>query len=299
MKMPVILGPTASGKTRLAVHLAHRIGGEIISVDSRQVYKGLNIGTGKDLHEYEMDGHQVPYHLIDICEVGDGYDISRFFCDYCDVSNSLIQRKVTPVLCGGSGLYMETALRGNALAQIPVNPKIREKLEEQSTEELETIFWKKAKPNDKLPDTRKRLIRGLEIQNYLLKNPLPNVELPEVHPVIFGIDIPREERRNRISTRLKDRLENGMIEEVEGLLGKGVDKDALKRLGLEYLFITEYVLGQIDKPSMTAKLETAIHRFAKRQMTFFRKMEKDGWEIEWIGYDWEIGKAVDYMVARL
>jgi tRNA dimethylallyltransferase len=294
MKMPVILGPTASGKTHLAVQLALEIGSEIISADSRQVYRGLDIGTGKDLEEYTVDGNQVRYHLIDICDVGDEYEIARYFRDYCTVAEDIVSRNITPILCGGSGLYIETALRGNALAQIPVDLKMRETLEPLTTGELENKY-QSIGDADKAPDTRKRLIRAIEIATYLDDNPMPTVSLPAVEPVLFGVDIPRDLRRQRITDRLNHRLENGMVEEVEDLLQRGVNPSQLNRLGLEYLFLTDYVQGDIEKEEMIKKLETAIHRFAKRQMTFFRKMEKDGWQITWLAHD----AALDENLARI
>lgn len=282
-RMPVILGPTASGKTSLAVQIAISLNGEIVSADSRQVYRNLDIGTGKDLDEYEVDGRQIPYHLIDICDVGEEYEIARYFRDYCGAVNDILSRSATPILCGGSGLYLQTALQGNSLAQIPVDEELRKSLAACSEHELQAMWALSGE--EKTPDTRKRLIRALEIQQYLKNNDAPEIILPEVDPVIFGIDVDRDERRKRISNRLRKRIHEGMIAEVEAILEHGAKADDLKRLGLEFLFITEHLEGKYNLEEMTLRLESSIHRFAKRQMTFFRKMERDGWHIRWVKYD--------------
>ena len=295
--LPVILGPTASGKTNLAVHLAKEINGEIISADSRQVYKQMDIGTGKDLDEYTIDGESIPYHLIDICEPGFKYNINLFYKDFVKAINEI---KSTPILCGGSGLYLQTALEGNELSEIPVNDNLRAELKELEKPALELRFEKipselKAKLDN---SSIKRLIRAIEIADYLKTNPYPSISKPNIQPILFGIDIPREERRKRISNRLKDRLDNGMIEEVQALQ-KTVSNEDLKYYGLEYLFITEFLEGQYDKSELFSRLEIAIHQFSKRQMTWFRKMEKDGYKINWINHELPLQDKVEFVTQMI
>ena len=295
--LPVILGPTASGKTNLAVHLANEIKGEIISADSRQVYKKMDIGTGKDLDEYTLDDKDIPYHLIDICEPGFKYNINLFYKDFVKAIEEI---KTTPILCGGSGLYLQTALEGNELSEIPVNDNLRAELNELEKPALELRFDKiPAELKARLDNSSvKRLIRAIEIAEYLKNNPYPSISKPDLHPVLFGIYIPREERRKRISIRLKDRLDNGMIEEVQELQ-KTVSNEDLKYYGLEYLFITEFLEGQYDKSELFRRLEIAIHQFSKRQMTWFRKMEKDGYLINWLKHDLPLQDKVDLVIQKI
>ena len=283
IKLPVIIGPTASGKTKCAVHLAKEINGAIISADSRQVYKKMDIGTGKDISEYTAHGIKVPYHLIDICEPGEKYNINLFYHDFVKSLSVIKSQGQLPILCGGSGLYVQTALEGNELSSIPTNHTLREHLKKSDRSELKKQFNAiNPKLKKKLDSSSvKRLIRALEIDDYLKSNPYPKLPKTDIAPIIIGIDISREERRRKISIRLKDRLENGMIEEVQELL-KSVSNEDLKYYGLEYLFVTEYLEGQYDFNELFRKLEIAIHQFSKRQMTWFRKMEKDGYRIHWI-----------------
>ena len=284
--LPVIVGPTASGKTHLAVHLAKEQNGEIISADSRQVYRQMDIGTGKDIEEYTIDGIEIPYHLIDICEPGDRYNINLFYRDFVKAFEAIQSKNHLPILCGGSGLYVQTALEGSELSCIPVNEELRSVHKELSKEELQVKFTQLdiSLQNKLDSSSTKRLIRALEINEYLKSNPYPEVEKPDFTPIVFGIDIPREERRKKITNRLKKRLENGMIEEVKKLQ-QLTSNENLKYYGLEYLFITEFLENQYDKAELFRRLEIAIHQFSKRQMTWFRKMEKDGYEIHWMPHD--------------
>ncbi|MCB0496006.1 MAG: tRNA (adenosine(37)-N6)-dimethylallyltransferase MiaA [Cyclobacteriaceae bacterium] len=280
----VITGPTAVGKTRLAALFASRNNGEIISADSRQVYKGMDIGTGKDLGDYIVDGKQVPYHLIDILEAGDKYFINQYYKDYAAALEDIRSRGKLSVLCGGSGLYIETALSGNAWSAIPINATLREELEKLSERELlkrvEQIPQKLLKQID--ISTTKRMKRGIEIAEYLKTNPEPQRELPNIEATIFALQLDRELVKKRIYERLIIRLEEGMIEEVEGLMQQGISSDDLKWYGLEYRWITSYLLGEVNKEEMIDRLNIGIRQFAKRQMTWFRRMEKQGYVLHWL-----------------
>lgn len=278
-----IVGPTASGKTTLACHLANSMNTEIISADSRQVYKQMDIGTGKDLNDYVVDGKNIPYHLIDIREAGDKYNIFEFQSDFHEVYNDIKARVLTPILCGGSGLYVESVLKGYSLVDVPVNPELRAKYETHSLEELSKILSNyKDQHNTSDVDTVRRAIRAIEIEEHKLNNPLEHNEFPALNSLIIGVDIDRDLRRERISKRLRSRLEEGMIEEVKSILESGVPSADLIYYGLEYKYVTQYVIGEISKEEMIEKLEIAIHQFAKRQMTWFRGMEKRGLKIHWI-----------------
>ena len=279
-----ILGPTASGKTPLAAALARRIGGEILSADSRQVYRRMDIGTGKDLSDYG----DVPYHLIDICEPGTKYNLFQYQQDFFDAYNNIIGRGVTPILCGGTGLYIEAVLKGYQLSPVPQNPELRQRLEGKSLEELTQILTEmKAKTGSNMHnktdvDSCQRAIRAIEIEEYNLHTPTPKRELPPIDSLIIGVNIDREARREKITRRLKARLEEGMIEEVKGLLAEGIPAEDLIYYGLEYKFVTEYLVGKTTYDEMFQRLEIAIHQFAKRQMTWFRGMERRGFTIHWI-----------------
>lgn len=300
IKLPVILGPTASGKTHLAVHLAQQIGGEIISADSRQVYQQMNIGTGKDIEEYTIQDQKIPYHLIDICQPGEQYNINLFYKDFLQALAKIQANNNTPILCGGSGLYLQTALEGNELSCIPTNDELRSSLNQLNKPELQKRFLSLSKELQSKLDSNstKRSIRAIEINEYLKTNEYPSFEKPNLEPVLFGIDIPREERRQRITNRLKLRLENGMIEEVQALQ-VNVSNEDLKYYGLEYLFITEHLEGQYNKPELFRRLEIAIHQFSKRQMTWFRKMEKDGYKINWINHDLPTQDKIGMVLDKL
>ena len=281
-KLYVITGPTASGKTSKAVALAKAIDAEIISADSRQLYRGMDLGTGKDLEEYG----DVPYHLIDVCPAGYRYNLYEYLRDYKAAYADIVNRGRNVVLCGGTGLYVESVLKGIELPQVPENPELRKSLEGKSLEELTEILSAcKTMHNVTDVDTCKRAIRAIEIQKYYQAHP-DEESLTRPHPVenavVVGIDIDRESRRERITARLKTRLDAGMVDEIKGLISQGVMPDDLIYYGLEYKFITQYVIGQLSYDEMFTGLETAIHQFAKRQMTWFRGMERRGIPIHWL-----------------
>jgi len=291
-KMITILGPTASGKTPLAAALAVRCHGEIISADSRQVYRRMDIGTGKDLSDYRqvVNGSSVviPYHLIDICEPGTKYNLFQYQQDFFEAYEDIQSRGVQPILCGGTGLYIEAVLKGYHLSPVPQNPALRQQLENKSLAELTSMLAAlKARNGSTMHNTTdvdscQRAIRAIEIETYNLENPVPRRELPPVDSLIIGVDIDREERRAKITRRLKARLEEGMIDEVRSLLAEGIPAEDLIYYGLEYKFVTEYITGQTTYDEMFSRLEIAIHQFAKRQMTWFRGMERRGFTIHWI-----------------
>ncbi len=275
-----ILGPTASGKTSLAVSLASSLGGEIISADSRQVYRGMDIGTGKDLHEYGS----VPYHLIDILDAGDIYGVGQFQLDFNRVYHDIKNRGNIPVLCGGTGLYIQAVLQNFAHTYIPRNPALRELIEPKTAAELRSIFYAHPESHSFEADTstHKRLVRAIEIATWLESNDVPSEVQGAPKTLIFGIDPDWQLRRDRISQRLEQRFEAGLIEEVRALLDRGVPADMLIFYGLEYKIITQHLLGHFNRQECFQRLEIAIHQFAKRQMTYFRKMEKDGLKIHWM-----------------
>ena len=283
-RMITILGPTASGKTPVAAHLAAEIGGEIISADSRQVYRRMDIGTGKDLADYG----KVPYHLIDICEPGTKYNLFQYQQDFFDVYQDIQSRGAVPILCGGTGLYIEAVLKGYKLSPVPHNPELRNSLEGKTLEELTKMLVElKAQNGSNMHnktdvDSCQRAIRAIEIETYNLEHPVPLRELPPVDSILIGIDIDRELRRQKITSRLKSRLDEGMIDEVKRLLDEGIPADDLIYYGLEYKFVTEYLIGKCTYDEMFTRLEIAIHQFAKRQMTWFRGMERRGFKINWI-----------------
>lgn len=278
-----ILGPTASGKTTFAAHLARLLNGEIISADSRQVYRGMDIGTGKDLADYFVNGHQIKHHLIDIREAGEKYTLFNYHHDFHRAYNDILSRQKTPILCGGTGLYIESVLKGYHLPDVPINKKLRTSLENKSLEELTSILSSYKKLHNMTDtDTKTRAIRAIEIADYQLKHPVSEIDYPPIESVIIGLSVDREIRREKITSRLKSRLNEGMIEEVEKLLNNGVAPEDLMYYGLEYKFVTMYVLGELSLEEMFSQLETAIHRFAKRQMTWFRGMERRGFSIYWI-----------------
>ena len=299
--MITILGPTASGKTSLAAALASHINGmdssiwdgntqgaEIISADSRQVYRGMDIGTGKDLADYTVDGKLIPYHLIDICDAGAKYNLFQYQQDFFDAYQNIQSRGVLPILCGGTGLYIESVLKGYHLSPVPQNPQLRADLEHKSLEELTRMLKDlKAKTGSNMHnrtdvDTAQRAIRAIEIETYNLAHPMPERELPAVDSLIIGVGIDRDARREKITQRLKQRLKEGMVDEIRSLLDKGIPAENLIYYGLEYKFITEYVIGKTSYEEMFKGLEIAIHQFAKRQMTWFRGMERRGFTIHWI-----------------
>ena len=287
-KLITILGPTACGKTTIATALAARIDGEIISADSRQVYRRMDIGTGKDLSDYVIDGKAIPYHLIDICEPGTKYNLFQYQRDCLEAYNDIVERNRQPILCGGTGLYLESVLGGYALSPVPQNPELRQRLEGKSLEELTQMLTELKRQtgsnmhNQTDVDTAQRAIRAIEIEDYNLRQPTGKRDFPDIPYIIIGIDIDRELRRQRITQRLKARLKEGMVEEVRGLLDSGIPAEDLIYYGLEYKYVTEYVIGAISFDEMFSRLEIAIHQFAKRQMTWFRGMERRGFHIHWV-----------------
>ena len=278
-----IIGPTASGKTPLAANLADRLHTEIISGDSRQVYRRMDLGTGKDLVDYVVDGRPVPYHLIDIVEPGSKYNVFEYQRDFLKAYQEIIAKGKIPVLCGGTGMYIESVLKGYRLLPVPENPELRASLEGKSLEELTKILQNYKKLHNSTDiDTAKRAIRAIEIEEYYKQQPPESREFPTLKRLIIGVDINRELRREKITRRLKQRLEEGMIEEVRGLLAEGIHPDDLIYYGLEYKFLTQHVIGELTYDEMFLQLETAIHQFAKRQMTWFRGMERRGFTIHWL-----------------
>ncbi|GGB81515.1 tRNA (adenosine(37)-N6)-dimethylallyltransferase MiaA [Dyadobacter sediminis] len=298
----VIIGPTASGKTRLATRLANEINGEIISADSRQVYRKMDIGTGKDLAEYRIGEKHIPYHLIDICDAGEQYNVNDFQHDFERIYHEIIANGHVPVLCGGTGFYIFSLLKGHAYALVPVNEALRKELETLSTEALLSRFEQLDSAYRNLADTstRKRLIRAIEISEFLIRN--SNADLFEekaqnkYHPLVYGLNPAVETRRERISTRLENRLQNGLVEEVQSLLSDGLSAEQLIYYGLEYKYITLFLTGTLTYNEMKQRLETEIHRFAKRQMTFFRKMEKDGIPVHWLPEDYSESEKIQTVI---
>jgi tRNA dimethylallyltransferase len=278
-----ILGPTASGKTQLATALADRLGTEIISGDSRQVYRRMDLGTGKDLADYTIEGRSVPYHLIDIVEPGYKYNVFEYQRDFLKAYESIVGKGKLPILCGGTGMYLESVLKGYRLLPVPENPELRASLEGKSLQELTLILegYKKLH-NSTDVDTAKRAIRAIEIEEYYKQQPPEYREFPALKSLIVGVDIDRELRREKITRRLKQRLDEGMVEEVRGLLAEGISAESLIYYGLEYKFLTQYAIGELTYEEMFHQLETAIHQFAKRQMTWFRGMERRGFVIHWL-----------------
>ncbi len=298
--LPVIIGPTASGKTNLAVYLARELNAEIISADSRQVYREMDIGTGKDIEEYTFNNEKIIYHLIDICEPGEKYNINLYYKDFVESLKKIRYNNKLAILCGGSGLYLQTALEGNELSCIPVNNELRKSLSILEKHELQKKFDSiHSYLKQKLDKTStKRLIRALEVNHFLKSNPLPKIERPIIKPVLFGIDITRNERRERITKRLKERLNNGMIEEVQRLQMK-ISNEEIKYYGLEYFFVTEFLEKRYDLNELYRRLEIAIHQFSKRQMTWFRKMEKDGYTIHWIKHSLSMEQKLNFIREKL
>ena len=278
-----ILGPTASGKTPLAASLADRLGTEIISGDSRQVYRRMDLGTGKDLVDYTVEGRQVPYHLIDIVEPGYKYNVFEYQRDFLKAYQEITAKDKLPILCGGTGMYIESVLKGYRLLPVPENPELRTSLEGKSLEELTSILagYKKLH-NSTDVDTVKRAIRAIEIEEFYKHQSPEYREFPVINSLIIGVDIDRELRREKITRRLRQRLDEGMVEEVRGLLDEGIPAENLIYYGLEYKFLTQYAIGELTYEDMFHQLEIAIHQFAKRQMTWFRGMERRGFTIHWL-----------------
>lgn len=298
----VLLGPTASGKTRLAANIAHLLNTEIISADSRQVYRNMNIGTGKDFDEYTINSNQIPYHLIDIVNAGDDYHLNAYMHDFYNAFDTITAKDKTPILCGGSGLYIDAVLKGFEYTGIPVVEKIRAELKSKTLTELEEIFTQLPHTSfHQVADTstQKRLIRAIEIVMWLNNNKeKPLTALPKLQPLVFGLASERETRRSRIEQRLKQRLQNGLIEEVQSLLHAGVSAEKLFFYGLEYKFVIQYLHQEITYDYLAEHLTIAIQQFAKRQLTYFRKMEREGLKINWINAELSIEEQLE-MVKRL
>lgn len=295
-----ILGPTAGGKTSVATHLAYAIGGEVISGDSRQLYRGMDLGTGKDLHDYVVDGKQVPHHLIDIANAGYKFNVYEYQTHFLNAYSDIVSRGVTPILCGGSGLYIEAAIRGYRLIEVPENPELRAQLATKSHVELEQMLASMKKlHNHTDTDTRKRLLRAIEIEMHYANAPAKDYEYPELNNIIFGVRFPRLQQRQRITDRLRQRLTEGMIDEVKQLLESGVKPDDLMYYGLEYKWLTQYILGDITHEEMFNGLNTAIHQFAKRQMTWFRRMERNGLTIHWIDGNFTMDEKLEFVFHTL
>ena len=296
--MITILGPTASGKTPLAAALAREVNGEIISADSRQVYRRMDIGTGKDLSDYG----DIPYHLIDICEPGTKYNLFQYQQDFFDVYQMIVGKGKQPILCGGTGLYIEAVLKGYHLSPVPQNQALRDELDGKSLSELTAILKDlKAENSSNMHNTTdvdscQRAIRAIEIETYNKEHPMPLRELPPIPSVIVGVNIDRELRREKITRRLKARLEDGMVDEVRGLLNEGIPAEDLIYYGLEYKYLTEYIIGRLSYDEMFRQLEIAIHQFAKRQMTWFRGMERRGFTIHWIDATLPMNKKVEQIM---
>lgn len=278
-----ILGPTASGKTTLAAELAYLLKTEIISADSRQVYKGMDIGTGKDLKDYHLKGVKIPYHLVDIVPSGYKYNVFEFQRDFLKSYTDIHNRGLIPIMCGGTGMYLEAILRGYRLIPVPEDKDLRHRLADKTLVELKTILAQyKRLHNETDVDTVKRAIRAIEIEQYYKKKPIEDFEFPKIKSLIIGLNIDRELRREKITKRLHERLKEGMIQEVQTLLDQDVSADDLIYYGLEYKFVTLYLIGKLSYDEMVSQLEIAIHQFSKRQMTWFRGMEKRGNKIHWI-----------------
>lgn len=293
-----VIGPTASGKTNFAVQLALALDGEIISADSRQVYRGMDIGTGKDLDEYVAGGRRVPCHLIDIVDAGEKYNVFEYQRDFLKAWNECRERRVVPVLCGGSGLYVEAVLKGYKLLAVPVNEELRAALSGMTLQELavKLATYKKLHNTTEI-DTVKRAVRAIEIEEYYRMYPYEEKDFPEIRSLIVGVDVSREVRRERITKRLHERLENGMVDEVRRILDSGVTPDDLIYYGLEYKYLTLYIIGRLTYDEMVAQLNVAIHQFAKRQMTWFRKMEREGFDIRWLDAGMPMEERVEQVVA--
>lgn len=295
-----IIGPTASGKTAFAAALAARLDTEIISGDSRQVYRSMDIGTGKDLADYVVDGKQIPYHLIDICNPGDKYNVFEYQHDFHKAFEEIRKKGKLPILCGGTGMYIESVLRGFKLLDVPQNPALRESLKGKSLAELEQILASyKVLHNKTDVDSAQRAIRAIEIEEFYKTEAPDKREYAPINSLIIGVDIDRELRREKISRRLRTRLDEGMVDEVRAILATGVKPEDLIYYGLEYKFLTLYIIGQLTYDEMVSQLEIAIHQFAKRQMTWFRGMERRGLHIHWLDATLPTDEKINNVLALI
>lgn len=295
-----ILGPTASGKTPFAAALAAELDTEIISADSRQIYRGMDLGTGKDLADYTVRGKQIPYHLIDIADPGYKYNVFEYQRDFLKAYETIKQKGRLPVLCGGTGMYLESVLKGYKLLPVPENPELRARLANKSLEELTSILGTyKNLHNTTDVDTAKRAIRAIEIEEYYAHTPVDERAFPQLNSLIIGVDIDRELRREKITRRLHQRLDEGMVDEVRRLIEQGIRPDDLIYYGLEYKYLTLYVIGELSYDEMFSQLEIAIHQFAKRQMTWFRGMERRGFTIHWIDARRPMDEKITFVKSKL
>lgn len=295
-----ILGPTASGKTTFAAHLAKAINTEIISGDSRQLYRGMDIGTGKDLEDYTLGGVEIPYHLIDIKDAGYKYSVFEFQKDFYEAFVSVREKRKLPILCGGTGMYLESVLRRYDLKDVPPNKALREQLDGKNLAQLVEVLKSYKKPhNNSDIETRRRCIRAIEIADFYLHNAEEGYSHPKINALIIGVDIERDLRRDKISKRLKSRLAEGMIDEVRRLIAKGCTPEDLIYYGLEYKFVTQHVIGELTYDEMFEKLEIAIHQFSKRQMTWFRGMEKRGLKIHWVSATLPVEEKIQFVKELL
>lgn len=295
-----ILGPTASGKTPFAAALADALDTEIISADSRQIYRGMDLGTGKDLIDYTVNDRQIPYHLIDIADPGYKYNVFEYQRDFLTAYETIKQKGKLPVLCGGTGMYLEAVLKGYRLLPVPENAELRTRLADKSLEELtEMLKQYKSLHNTTDVDTAKRAIRAIEIEEYYAHTPVDKRAFPKLNSLIIGVDIDRELRREKISRRLRQRLDEGMVDEVRRLIEQGIQPDDLIYYGLEYKYLTLYVIGKLTYEEMYKELEIAIHQFAKRQMTWFRGMERRGFTIHWMDAGLPMEEKIAFVQAKL
>lgn len=295
-----IIGTTASGKTQLATNLAAMIDGEILSADSRQVYRGMNIGSGKDISEYTIGGVQIPYHLIDIVDAGYEYNVYEYQRDFFKAYKKIQENQKIPILCGGTGMYIESVLKGYKLAKVPRDESLRIRLDKKSDEELRTMLYETRIPHNSSDlNEKERCLRAIEIDAYYQEHPDLLADVPQLKSINFGIKYERNVIRNRITERLDQRIQEGMIEEVRDLIDKGIDAEKLKFYGLEYRFITQYILEEIEYNDMFSSLNTAIHQFAKRQETWWRKMEKSGTKIIWINGDISLEEKIGFIISKL
>lgn len=296
----LVTGPTASGKTSLAVSLAHKLNGEIISADSRQVYRGMDLGTGKDFDDYIIDGVKIPYHLIDIVDPGYKYNVFEYQRDFFRIYKTMKERKVFPVVCGGSGMYADSIITGYKMVEVPPDSGLRSRLEKKSIEELTGILSAmKNLHNSTDIDTKKRVIRAIEIEHFNSNRKAQKSQIPRINSLVIGVMLERDKRRENISQRLQQRLKAGMVEEVKRLIDSGVDTEILIYYGLEYKYITLYLTGKLTYEKMASDLETAIQQFAKRQMTWFRGMEKKGTRIHWINGELSMEEKVQNVLSLL
>lgn len=297
----VILGATATGKTNLATQLAYELNGEIISADSRQVYKGMDVGTGKDLTEFSINDTKIPYHLIDVVNAGEEYNVFNYQKDFLTAFNEIKTKNKQPILCGGTGMYIEAVLKGYRLIEIPKNEQLRNELSKKTTEELVAILATlKSLHNSTDSIETERIVRAIEIATFEKKNQHLINDYPKIKAKLFGIHYERNTIKQRITSRLKHRLKHdGMIEEVESLIANGVNPEKLKFYGLEYKLITQFLLGEIDRKTMFSQLNIAIHQFSKRQATWFRKMERNGFEINWIDGNLPLNEKIVFIQQHI